>query len=140
MSNAWAWRHTHSHLNCLITQGSNWDWDNCLLFMLLLCVVIEWETWCCGSTIIENSKPKTTKYRYWFLIGWNASHHAWNLEWMKPIWRTSNSDSCDVLLIWKLTFFFCPRNYCNNNKCKNWKLSFWLISEFHVMVLCKLQA
>ena len=61
--NAWAWRQRHSQLNCLITEGSTWDWDDCLLFMLLLCVVIEWETWCCGSTIIENSKQKTTKHR-----------------------------------------------------------------------------
>ena len=61
--NAWAWHQRHSHLNCLITEGSTWDWDNCLLFMLLLCAVIEWETCCCGSTIIENSKQKTTKHR-----------------------------------------------------------------------------
>ena len=30
--------------------------------MLLLCVVIELETYCCGSKIIENSKQKTTKH------------------------------------------------------------------------------
>ena len=40
--NAWAWHQRHSHINCLITEGSTWDWDNCLLFMLLLCVVIYW--------------------------------------------------------------------------------------------------
>ena len=60
---AWTWCHRHSHLNCLTTQGSTWDLGNCLLFMLLICVGIEWETWCCGSTIIENSKQKTTKQR-----------------------------------------------------------------------------
>ena len=60
---AWTWNHRHSHLNCLTTRGSTWDLGNCLLFMLLICVGIEWETWCCGSTIIENSKQKTTKHR-----------------------------------------------------------------------------
>ena len=45
--------HRHSHLNCLTTPGSTWDLGNCLLFVLLICVGIEWETWCCGSTIID---------------------------------------------------------------------------------------
>ena len=61
--NAWAWRQKHSHLNCLIAEGSTWNWDNCLLFMFLLWVVIEWKTCCCGSTMIENSKQKKTKHR-----------------------------------------------------------------------------
>ena len=30
---AWTWRHRHSHLNCLTTQGSSWDLGNCLLFV-----------------------------------------------------------------------------------------------------------
>ena len=32
---AWTWRHRHSHLNCLITQGSALDWGDCLLFMFI---------------------------------------------------------------------------------------------------------
>ena len=32
---AWTWRHRLSHLNCLITQGSELDWDDCLLFMFI---------------------------------------------------------------------------------------------------------
>ena len=60
---AWTWRHRHSSLNCLITWGSTQDWGDCLLFMLLLCTIIKLQTWCCWSTIIENSKQKTTKHR-----------------------------------------------------------------------------
>ena len=33
---AWTWRHRHSHLNGLVTQGSTSDWGDCLLFMLLV--------------------------------------------------------------------------------------------------------
>ena len=33
---SWTWRHRHSHLNCLITQGSTLDWGNCLLCVLLV--------------------------------------------------------------------------------------------------------
>ena len=36
--NTWTWHQRHSNLNCLITEGSTRDWDNCLLLMLLLCV------------------------------------------------------------------------------------------------------
>ena len=78
--NAWAWRHRHSRTNCLITRRSTWDLDNSLLFMLLLCVVIELETWCCWSTTIENSKQKTTKHRWCFFVGWKLWHQAREFE------------------------------------------------------------
>ena len=39
---------------------------------------------------------------------------------LSPFERISNSDSCDVMLILKLTFFSCPHNYycCNNYVAK----------------------
>ena len=45
---AWASCHKRSHLKCLITEGWAGGQDNCLLFMLLLCVVTQLETWYCG--------------------------------------------------------------------------------------------
>ena len=45
-------------LKLLNNSGINLGIRYCLLFMLLICVVIECETWWCGSTIIENSNKK----------------------------------------------------------------------------------
>ena len=56
----WAWHHRLSRLNCLISQLSIWDWDDCLLCMLYTFVIIEWKSRSCVSLVSENSKQKTT--------------------------------------------------------------------------------
>ena len=97
--NAWAWRQRHLNLNCLITQGSTCDWDNCLLLMLLFCVVIELETWCCGSKIIENSKQKTTKQWKCPLVCWKLWHQARDFEQINPF------EPIKITVMSELSFF-----------------------------------
>ena len=111
--NAWAWRQRHSQLNCLITEGSTWDWDNCLLFMLLLCVVIESYTWCCESTTIENRKQQNTDNVLLLVENWDIKLEILNKLAHLNLLETQITVLSELFFFSR--FFSWPRNYYNDN-------------------------
>ena len=91
------------------------DYDNCLVFLAKLCALIEWEIWCCISTIIGNSKQKATNTDTGFRL---IEKHDSILEIcnkLSPFDESATLTPVYVMLIWRVTFFSFPRNNYNDN-------------------------
>ena len=79
--------------------------------MLLRCVVIELETWSCGSTIIENRKQQNTANVLLLVENCDVKLEILN----KSTHLNQSETQITVMSDFFVKVFACPRNYYSDN-------------------------